>query len=220
VDIRTLPFVRFEGNEAHNQFYGLNLGEGVDGVGPDSRHPLRLTGTRIWNAWWAFRPASPSMLVDDMRIHASRYGIFLEVHDRHAYQGFVVSETEIPRTSIGAYALGKRAEAHPGAVEAAGKSASPFPHPLTPVDDLPPATVITSAAPASSGRLVVRGTTSDNGSIRKVLVNGREARATAPNFAEWEITLDRPRAGEPTLTAHGEDAAGNVEKLAHELRVP
>src|SRR5690349_5883378 len=48
VDIRTLPFVRFEGNEAHSQLYGINLGEGVRGVGPDARHPFILRNTRLW----------------------------------------------------------------------------------------------------------------------------------------------------------------------------
>ncbi len=60
VDIRTLPFIRFDDNEAHCQrFFGLNLGgfsdggvpgysgaegktiEDVDGVGPDPQHPVR-----------------------------------------------------------------------------------------------------------------------------------------------------------------------------------
>ncbi|MCI0360113.1 MAG: G8 domain-containing protein, partial [Planctomycetaceae bacterium] len=41
-DIRRLPFVRFDGNEAHSTFglYGINLGDGVRGVGPDSKHPF------------------------------------------------------------------------------------------------------------------------------------------------------------------------------------
>src|SRR5262249_16757768 len=40
VDVRTLPFVRFEGNETHsNNTVGFNLGEGVGSVGPDARHP-------------------------------------------------------------------------------------------------------------------------------------------------------------------------------------
>ena len=35
VDVRTLPFVRFEDNEAHcDGLYGFNLGMGVDRVGP------------------------------------------------------------------------------------------------------------------------------------------------------------------------------------------
>ena len=42
----------------------------------------------------------------------------------------------------------------------------------------------------------------------RVTVNGKEATATAANFAEWEITLNV--AGE--LKAVAEDAAGNVEK--------
>ena len=71
--------------------------------------------------------------------------------------------------------------------------------------------MITSVRPAGGGRLVVRGTTSDNGAVRRVLVNGREARAVAPNFAEWEAVVD---AG-GSVSAHAEDAAGNVEPRPH-----
>src|SRR5262249_23311006 len=66
-----------------------------------------------------------------------------------------------------------------------------FPRPLDPVDDLPPATVITTVGKPIRSRLVVRGTTSDNGIVKRVRVNGRDAKALTPNFAEWEITLDR-----------------------------
>jgi hypothetical protein len=42
VDVRTLPFVRFEGNESHcDGKYGLNLGEGVDRIGPEWHCRLR-----------------------------------------------------------------------------------------------------------------------------------------------------------------------------------
>jgi hypothetical protein len=61
----------------------------------------------------------------------------------------------------------------------------------------------------------VRGTTSDNGAVKNVLVNGREAKATAGNFAEWEIELDGVKPGATKLTAHAEDAADNVEQLPH-----
>ena len=59
MDIRTLPFLRFEGNEAHAQKgYGVNLGGGpgtgetggVGGIGPDSRHPYAIRGLRVWDA--------------------------------------------------------------------------------------------------------------------------------------------------------------------------
>src|SRR5262249_24484037 len=57
VDIRTLPFVRFDGNEAHGDgLYGINIGEGVDRVGPDAHHPFVLRDTKIWEVHYAFRP--------------------------------------------------------------------------------------------------------------------------------------------------------------------
>jgi hypothetical protein len=90
-----------------------------------------------------------------------------------------------------------------------------FPRLLDPLDDLPPATVITHVGRPKNGKLTVRGHTSDNGKVTKVLVNGRPARALAPNFADWEIVLEKVQAGELKLTARAEDAAGNVEKLPH-----
>ena len=52
------------------------------------------------------------------------------------------------------------------------------------------------------------------GAIAKVIVNGAPAKATRPNFAEWEITLTEVGA-EVTLRAHAQDAAGIVEKTPH-----
>ena len=65
----------------------------------------------------------------------------------------------------------------------------------------------------------MRGTTSDNGPVKGVTVNGRAARALRPGFAEWEIVLDAGQAGRQ-LRAHAEDAAGNVEKLPHVMDLP
>ena len=64
------------------------------------------------------------------------------------------------------------------------------------------------------------GVASDDGTIRRVVVNGRPATATAPNFAQWEIVLDNEGTGEYKITAHAEDAAGNVEANAHEVTYP
>jgi uncharacterized protein (TIGR03067 family) len=66
---------------------------------------------------------------------------------------------------------------------------------------------------------VVRGTTSENETVKTVLVNGRAARAMAPNFAEWEITLEGVPGREVTLTAHAVDDSGNVEPRSHRLLV-
>jgi len=87
-----------------------------------------------------------------------------------------------------------------------------FPEPLSPVDDLPPTTVMTRVI-RKGNQTIVRGIASDNGTIVKVTVNGLPAKATAANFSEWEITLD----GATDLTAIGTDAVGNVEKTPMKL---
>src|SRR5439155_12597284 len=99
------------------------------------------------------------------------------------------------------------------AFEPAGRPKLGERKPLEPVDDLPPVTVITHVL-ARGNELLVRGVTSDNGTVTKVLVNGQAAKATRANFAEWEATLERPRVS-MRIEAHGEDAAGNVEKRGH-----
>ncbi|MSU77569.1 MAG: hypothetical protein EXS16_05670 [Gemmataceae bacterium] len=91
-----------------------------------------------------------------------------------------------------------------------------FPKLLDPIDDLPPVTIVTHVS-TQEGSLLVRGVTADNGNVTKVLVNGKEATATRPNFAEWEITIDRPTGGR--IAANGEDAAGNMEKNSHVVAV-
>jgi hypothetical protein len=88
----------------------------------------------------------------------------------------------------------------------------PFPSPVTPVDDLPPATVITRVS-RHNGSITVEGTCSDNGEIRRVVVNGREAERLSPNFATWRIILAAD--GMAEVVAHAEDTAGNKEQLAH-----
>ena len=87
------------------------------------------------------------------------------------------------------------------------------------MDDLPPTTVITHVGTVASGKVAVRGTTADNGTVKRVLVNGKEAKAVAANFAEWEITLENPPTGAGKLEAHAEDAAGNVEQRPHAVLV-
>jgi hypothetical protein len=103
-------------------------------------------------------------------------------------------------------------------VRAADVPGIEFPVLLEPIDDLPPATVITHVSRAPS-KIIVRGVTSDNGAVKHVLVNGAQARAVRANFAEWEVVLDQPRGGRLKLTARAEDAAGNVEKLMHERSI-
>jgi hypothetical protein len=93
-----------------------------------------------------------------------------------------------------------------------------FPKIPEPVDDTPPATVITSVV-QKGNRLIVRGTTSDNGSVVRVTVGGKQAKALRPNFAEWEAVLTDVTPGQLKLAAYAEDAAGNIEQLPHRLTV-
>jgi hypothetical protein len=209
VDIRTLPFVRFEDNESHCQRrHAFNLGGldsgldgGVAGVGPDAAHPFVIRNMKIWNVHWAFHPMAPSVLVDGMDIHHAEYALWRATYDRHAYRGLRTNDIAVNANFLPKGAMPK---------------AENFPKPLAPVDDLPPTTVITEIRRGDGNTVLVRGTTSDNGPVKRVIVNGVEARAASPNFAEWEAMLKRPDSSAMSVSAFAEDAAGNVEKTPHQ----
>ncbi len=80
-----------------------------------------------------------------------------------------------------------------------------------------PGTIITHVRDAGKGTLIVSGTTTDNGTIKKVLVNGKEAQASQPNFAQWRVTLTNVGAGNVRIEAFAEDMAGNVESSPHQI---
>ncbi len=324
-DIRTLPFVRCEDNEAHcDGLYGFNLGEGVDRVGPDRRHPFVIRNLKVWEVRYAFRVQSPSVRLEGLHLARTDYGVYHPSYDHHVYRNVVIRDVHSepfnrghdddsiqygllvvdgltfdqvrhnaipliqltdsnptgraaahfrnvkvtnrldgarpralvdlgggarvePLTARGVpvylhdhYGPGRTAkivsvksrdrltDGHryrreppltgPDALAAEVKGVA-FPGTAPPRDDLPPMTVITHVIQVSSGKLVVRGTTSDNGTVSRVLVNEVTARAVRPNFAEWEAELDGVRPGRVTLTAHAEDTAGNVEEMPHRRAV-
>lgn len=320
VDVRTLPFVCFDDNEAHSSLglYGVNLGEGVDRVGPDVQHPFVVRDLKVWDVHYAFRPQVPSLLVEHLTIHGASYGVYHPNYENHVYRDVSISDTNtepfnrghddmsvqygmlvvdgltftnirgrrMPLIQISDENPTGKAETHirgltvvnftggqeksmvnlgggprpqpktPHGVPVfvhdyfgAGKHAKvastrardllndgntyrtespltgdesrvaevtdiPFPQPLTPRDDLPPVTIVTSVT-HRDGAVLVRGSAADNGQIRRVIVSGADAKATADNFSQWEVRLP---AAVGQITAHAEDAAGNVEKLVH--RVP
>jgi hypothetical protein len=98
VDIRTLPFVRFEDNETHtNNTVGFNLGEGVGNVGPDTRHPFIIRNLKIWSeGYYAFRPMAPSVLVEGLQISRGAYGVYHPNYDRHVYRDVKFTEVSLP----------------------------------------------------------------------------------------------------------------------------
>jgi len=90
-DLRTLPFVRFENNEAHcDGLYGVNLGEGVKLVGPDTSHPFVLRNTKIWELHYAFRVQSPSVLCENMHIENCAYGVYHPHYQDHVYRNWKI----------------------------------------------------------------------------------------------------------------------------------
>jgi hypothetical protein len=321
LDVRTLPFVRFDDNEVHSSvgLYGVNLGEGVNRVGPDARHPFVVRNLKIWDVHYAFRPQVPSLLAENVTIHKTAYGVYHPNYENHVYRNLLISQTHTepfnrghddlsvqygvltvdgltfdgcrsgsmplvqisddnpggtavthmrnvktvnwkdtskaralvnlgggprptPKTPMGVpvylhdwYGPGRHAmvvstrspefksspdmfRAEPPLTGDESRVAEvkdiAFPNLLDPIDDLPPTTVITHVSRTSAGKVLVRGTTADNGTIRRVVVNGQEARATAANFAEWDATLDAP-SGALNVQAHAEDAVGNIERRPH-----
>ena len=99
-----------------------------------------------------------------------------------------------------------------------------FPELLQPIDDEPPATIVTYPekevkAKLQGKRLVVRGTTTDNVATRRVVVNGVEAKSVDFNFHQWEAVLENISPGPLDLEAFAEDEAGNVERHKHRLTV-
>ncbi len=111
VDVRTLPVWRFEDNEAHGNFAGMVLAgnggnqpdvpirdqqmleriESIDWTGPDERNPHMIRNFTIWAAHYAFRPQTPSMLVENLRIHDAPYGVYRPGFDRHVYRNVHLS---------------------------------------------------------------------------------------------------------------------------------
>src|SRR5262249_19182258 len=155
----------------------LNLGGGVPfgppdvaGVGPDDKHPFVIRNFRVWNAHWAIHPVSPSVFVDAMDVHNAEYGIWRPVYKQHAYRDIRLDQVVVAKEFAPTGTKPKDGDV------------------LTPVDDLPPITIITSTR-MEGGKVLVRGTTADNGTVKRVVVNGVEAKATRDNFAEWEVSI-------------------------------
>lgn len=112
VDVRTIPIWRFEDNESHSEGLAgmvvacngdkqpdvsirdqrvLDQIKAVDWTGPDARHPHIIRNLTIWEAHYAFRPHSPSMLIDGLRIHRVAYGVYRPAFDNQVYRNVHLS---------------------------------------------------------------------------------------------------------------------------------
>ncbi len=112
VDVRTIPIWRFEDNESHTEGLAgmvvaanggaqpdtpirdqkmLDTIKAIDWTGPDVRHPHIIRGLKIWEAHYAFRPHSPSMLMENIRIHRVAYGIYRPTFDNQVFRNLHLS---------------------------------------------------------------------------------------------------------------------------------
>lgn len=103
-------------------------------------------------------------------------------------------------------------------VRAAEVPDPPFPKLLDPIDDLPPATIITSVE-KNAGKLRIRGVSEDNGRIAKVCVNDQPCKFVSAHdsVVDWEISIDANNV--KVVQARATDAAGNVEKMPAVWRI-
>lgn len=236
VDIRTMPFVRFESNTAHNiANYALNLGEGTAGVGPDRDHPFVIRDMKIWNAQRGYTVHVPHVRVDGMHIHRCGYEVYRARYMGQDYRNVQLTaiQGQYEVFDLDSYLASGEAADQPGVglnrarlpgfprgTGAGGTSyrgAQEETAVLEPVDDLAPTTVITQVR-QEAGQLLVRGSTADNGELARVLVNGQPARLL-DGYGNWQLSLPTPADGGVSLSAHAEDAAGNIEQAAHTMTV-
>ncbi len=71
-------------------------------------------------------------------------------------------------------------------------------------------------------KLIVSGTTSDNGEVKEVIVSGTPAQSRSPNFADWEATVPiaaSEEGGRAEIRAHAIDQAGNTEPREHVVTI-
>lgn len=217
-DIRTLPFVCFDENEAHTQRrFGLNLRgmRNPDGlasfssvvreghIGPDRFHPFKIRDLTIWDTLWPYHSGTPGVDVEGLRIHRSTYGIWRSVLDRQSFSRLEFSE------------ITNHDLHQPISVpQAQSESVDYYRFVQRPTDDLPPFTVITSVDRYGEDAWEVRGVTSDNGVVEGVQVNGHAA-TLLDEYGHWRVVLMATEVDEQGLEAVGRDAAGNVEPTPH-----
>ena len=66
--------------------------KGIDWTGPKAATPHMLTNTKIWSVHYGMRPHSPNMIMEDLRIHHTTYGVYRPAFDNQVYRDVHLSE--------------------------------------------------------------------------------------------------------------------------------
>lgn len=228
-DTRIMPFIRFEDNEAHTmKFFCLNLrGVTRPNVGldlysqnetlareaaaacPDPRHPFWIRNFRCWEANWATHLGTTGVFLDGLDVFRSDVGIWRSIMDRSGFRNLTMRDMRVNDIHN---PLSMAAPTKEESERGVFRGMSSF------TDSMPPTTVITSAVRDGSV-LRVRGSVADTSDIKRVIVNGKQARSTRGSFAEWEITLEVLSGKTLELAAFAEDVNGHVEARPHKLLI-
>src|SRR5262245_18854697 len=117
IDIRTLPFVRFDDNEGHSQtgLYEVKMSTSgdKDGVGPDTRHPFIIRNLLIWSSHYAFDTRMPSCMTYGLRQHNTVYGFRAMNCENHVYRNITLSgRSNTAFAAVSAGPVPSREDAH------------------------------------------------------------------------------------------------------------
>lgn len=232
-DTRTMPFIRFQDNEAHTmKFFCLNLrgvtrpeGGGLDIYNqnlslaeeaaqamPEPGHPFWIRDFRCWEANWAVHLGTTGVFVDGLDVYDSDVAIWRSIMDRSGYRRMTTEKMRVNDIhnplSMGMPSFG----------EEDSDTRRRFGGVSSFKDDLPPITMITRAVREGSlVRLV--GSVADTSDIKQVTVNGRPARSIRDHFAEWEIVLEAVPGEHLEVVASAEDVNGLREMHPHTIHV-
>jgi len=88
VDVRTIPFFRFEENESHSEgLYSFNFGDERNGsVHGDRGHPFIARNLRAWQTHYVLRPNLQFFLMDGLEVKDGVYGVYHPDYDAHVYR--------------------------------------------------------------------------------------------------------------------------------------
>ncbi|WP_442481961.1 G8 domain-containing protein [Aeoliella sp. SH292] len=232
-DTRTMPFIRFQDNEAHTMpFFCLNL-RGItrgDGPGfdfynqnltladeasqarPEQGKPFWIRNFRCWEANWAVHLGTTGVFVDGLDVYDSDVAIWRSIMDGSGYRGLTTAQMRVNDIHNPMSMGPPNYDGEEPTDRRTYGGVSSF------RDDLPPTTLITRAV-CEDNLVRVEGSVADASDIRQVLVNGQPAQSVQGSFAQWAIVLPRYPNEALVLTASAEDVNGLVEKHPHTLHV-
>jgi hypothetical protein len=108
IDVRGIPFFRFEDNEVHSQrFYGFKFGEHGTGVSGDREHPFIARNLTAWQTHYLIRPDVAYFLLDGFQVGSGTYAVYQADYDHHVYRNLHLSAI-----SNRAFGFAGRADGH------------------------------------------------------------------------------------------------------------